>query len=453
MLIEEIPYNSDSSYYFEKIKHLEWPVFLDSCYQKDKPQSKYARFDIIAANPFIKIRAKNGITSVSDRDGHYQYKQPSLEVLSDLMDQYPKPSSSLPFVGGAIGYCSYELNLKTAKKNNIDTMMMGIYDWVLIIDHFEKKTYIVSMLLDSKTEPFIAKLVAIFNEDKDNLAQEFKIKTSVSDNLSFIDYKSKFDKVMKYINAGDCYQINLSKKFEVDTEGDSWYLYKKFRDINKSPFMAYLLYDDFEILSGSPERFIKSQDGIVTTRPIKGTRVRGSNKELDNKNANELLNSVKDQSENLMIVDLLRNDLSMNCEVGSINVDELFAIESYPNVHHLVSTISGILKKESNNIKLFSDSFPGGSITGAPKIRATEIIDELEEHSRDLYCGSVCYFSFHGSMDSNVAIRSMVHNNQKLYFYSGGGLTAGSNVDEEFQEIEDKVKNIKQAIKFFKEQR
>jgi para-aminobenzoate synthetase component 1 len=453
MLIEELPYYTDSSSYFEKIKHLEWPVFLDSCYQKDKPQSKYARFDIIAANPFIKIRAKSGVTIVSDRQGHHQHKQPSLEVLSDLMDQYPKPSCSFPFVGGAIGYCSYELNLKTAKKNTINTMMMGIYDWAVIVDHFEKKTYIVSMLLDSKTEPFIAKLVAIFNEDKDNLAQEFKIKTSVSDNLSFMDYKSKFDKVMKYINAGDCYQINLSKKFEVDTEGDSWYLYKKFRDINKSPFMAYLLYDDFEILSGSPERFIKSQDGIVTTRPIKGTRVRGSNKELDNKNANELLNSVKDQSENLMIVDLLRNDLSMNCEVGSINVDELFAIESYPNVHHLVSTISGILKKESNNIKLFSDSFPGGSITGAPKIRATEIIDELEEHSRDLYCGSVCYFSFHGSMDSNVAIRSMVHNNQKLYFYSGGGLTAGSNVDEEFQEIEDKVKNIKQAIKFFKEQR
>jgi para-aminobenzoate synthetase component 1 len=453
MLIEELPYYTDSSSYFEKIKHLEWPVFLDSCYQKDKPQSKYARYDIIAANPFIKIRAKSGVTIVSDRQGHHQHKQPSLEVLSDLMDQYPKPSCSFPFVGGAIGYCSYELNLKTAKKNTINTMMMGIYDWAVIVDHFEKKTYIVSMLLDSKTEPFIAKLVAIFNEDKDNLAQEFKIKTSVSDNLSFIDYKSKFDKVMKYINAGDCYQINLSKKFEVDTEGDSWYLYKKFRDINKSPFMAYLLYDDFEILSGSPERFIKSQDGIVTTRPIKGTRVRGSNKELDNKNANELLNSVKDQSENLMIVDLLRNDLSMNCEVGSINVDELFAIESYPNVHHLVSTISGILKKESNNIKLFSDSFPGGSITGAPKIRATEIIDELEEHSRDLYCGSVCYFSFHGSMDSNVAIRSMVHNNQKLYFYSGGGLTAGSNVDEEFQEIEDKVKNIKQAIKFFKEQR
>ena len=451
MIIEKLPYYSDSSSYFEKIKHLEWPVFLDSCYQKDKPGSKYARFDIVAANPFVKIRTKNGVTSVSDRHGDQQYKNPSLDVLSDLMDQYPKPSSSFPFVGGAIGYCSYELNLQTTKKNTIDTMMMGIYDWAVIVDHFKKKTYIISMLFDQKTEAFITELVGMFNEDENNLDGEFKIKNSVCENLSFVNYKSKFDKVMDYINAGDCYQINLSKKFEVNTKGDSWYFYKKFRDINKSPFMAYLLYDDFEILSGSPERFIKSKDGIVTTRPIKGTMVRGSNKELDKKNANELLNSVKDQSENLMIVDLLRNDLSMNCEVGSIKVDELFSIESYPNVHHLVSTISGILKKESNNIKLFSDSFPGGSITGAPKIRATEIIDELEEHARDLYCGSVCYFSFDGSMDSNVAIRSMVHNNQKLYFYSGGGLTAGSNVYDEYQEIEDKVGNIKQAINFFKE--
>ena len=451
MLIEKLFYSSDSTIYFDKIKHLEWPVFLDSCFQSGKPKSKYARFDIIAANPFVKIRAKNGVTSVSDKDGQHQHKKPSLDVLIDLMDNYPKLSSSFPFVGGAIGYCSYELNLKTLKKNTIDTMMMGIYDWAVIVDHFEEKAYIVSMLLDPTTEAFLPELISMLNEGKNNTPQEFKIKNSVTNNLSFINYRSKFDKVMNYINSGDCYQINLSKKFEVNTKGDSWNFYKKFRDINKSPFMAYLLYEDFEILSGSPERFIKSQDGIVTTRPIKGTRARGVNKELDKKNANELLNSIKDQSENLMIVDLLRNDLSMNCEVGSIKVDELFSIESYPNVHHLVSTISGILRKDSNNIKLFSDSFPGGSITGAPKIRATEIIDELEEHSRGLYCGSVCYFSFNGSMDSNVAIRSMVHHNQKLCFYSGGGLTAGSNVDDEYQEIEDKVENIKQAINFFKE--
>ena len=152
-----------------------------------------------------------------------------------------------------------------------------------------------------------------------------------------------------------------------------------------------------------------------------------------------------------MILDLLRNDLSMNCKIGSVKVDELFSIESYPNVHHLVSTISGVLDNKSSNFKLFNDSFPGGSITGAPKLRAIEIIDELEDHARDLYCGSVCYFSFNGAMDSNVAIRSMIHKNNKLYFYSGGGLTVGSNVDDEYQEIEDKAENIKQAINIFKE--
>ena len=451
MIKEELIYYSDSSIYFEKIKHLEWPVFLDSCYQKDKPQSKFARFDIITANPFVKIRSNKGVTYVSDKNGRHQYKQSSLDILDNLMAKYSKPSNNIPFVGGAIGYCSYELNLKTKKNNIVDAMAMGIYDWALIVDHLNKKSYMVSMMIDSQTKSIWPNLIQIFSKEIDSKFKEFKIKNTIRENLSFQEYKNKFNKVMNYINAGDCYQINLSKQFDVETQGDSWSLYKKFRDVNKSPFMAYLLYDEFEILCGSPERFIKSQDGKVTTRPIKGTRVRGKNKVIDKKNANELLNSIKDQSENLMIVDLLRNDLGINCEAGSVKVDELFTIESYPNVHHLVSTISGNLKNGSSNIKLFNDSFPGGSITGAPKIRATEIIDELEDHIRGLYCGSICYFSFHGSMDSNVAIRSMVHINKKLYFYSGGGITVGSNVEDEYQEIEDKAENIKQTINFFKE--
>ena len=451
MIKEELFYYSDSSVYFEKIKHLDWPVFLDSCYQKDKPKSQYARFDIVAANPFVKIKSVDGVTTVLDKNGHHENKKPSLDVLSELMEKYSIPASDLPFIGGAIGYCSYELNLKTTKNQTINTMMMGIYDWVVIIDHFEKRSFIISPMLDLNTEAFIPELVNILKDKVHNKTQKFIIKTPVRDSISFAEYKNKFDKVMNYIKAGDCYQINLSKKFVVDTEGDSWQFYKKFRDINKSPFMAYLLYDDFDILSGSPERFIKVKDGIVSTRPIKGTKARGKDKFLDQKNADELSNSIKDQSENLMIVDLLRNDLSMNCKIGSVKVDELFSIESYPNVHHLVSTISGILDNKSSNFKLFNDSFPGGSITGAPKVRAIEIIDELEDHARDLYCGSVCYFSFNGAMDSNVAIRSMIHKNNKLYFYSGGGLTAGSNVDDEYQEIEDKAENIKQAINIFKE--
>lgn len=215
--------------------------------------------------------------------------------------------------------------------------------------------------------------------------------------------------------------------------------------------MAFLDFSDFEIISGSPERFIQVRNNEVNTRPIKGTTGRHKDPVIDQKNAQNLRESIKDQSENLMIVDLLRNDLSQNCDVGSIKVSKLFELESYPNVHHLVSTVTGNLKKQSNMIKLFSDSFPGGSITGAPKIRAMEIIRELEEHHRELYCGSVVYFSFNRSMDSNIAIRSLFRKDDQLYFYSGGALTISSNDKDEFQEIEDKVRIIKNTINSFKE--
>jgi len=451
MKIEELPYEIDSATYYEKIRHLDWPVFLDSSYQENKSKSEYARFDIISASPFIKLSTESGITNLSDLSGQKRSDEPPLEILDKIMQNYFSPSNDMPFVGGAIGYCSYELNLKTKKKNLIHTMMMGIYDWALIVDHYLEKTFLVSTFSNSSTKKIWPKLVVLFNSPTKYNLKNFTIKSRIKENLSFIQYQKQFNRVMKYINSGDCYQINLSKKFEIKTEGDSWTFYKKFRELNKSPFMAYLSYNNFQILSGSPERFINAKDGKVSTRPIKGTRVRGGDRKKDQQNAIDLSNSLKDQSENLMIVDLLRNDLNVNCKTGSVKVDELFAIESYPNVHHLVSTISGQLKKESNNIKLFKDAFPGGSITGAPKIRAIEIIEELEGHPRDFYCGSVCYFSFNNSMDSNVAIRSMIHYRKKLHFYSGGGITVGSNADDEYQEIEDKAENIKQAINLFKE--
>jgi|TARA_B110000003_G_scaffold276242_1_gene321691 para-aminobenzoate synthetase component I len=450
MKIEELEYQVDSSLIYEKISHFEWPIFLDSCYQKDKPKSSFARFDIIAANPFIKLSTLKGVTEIIDPNGRRESNEPALDVLRKVMKKFPSISSKIPFVGGAIGYCSYGLNIKESKLGLVNSLMIGIYDWAIVSDHFEEKSYLVSTFNYKGTKEIWSDLLDLLKSKQEKNEKKFIIKSEVRDNLSYSEYKKQFEIVKNYIRSGDCYQINLSKKFEVDSLGDSWALYKKFRSINKSPFMAYLSYPSFQILSGSPERFIKSLDKNVSTRPIKGTRVRGKDKKQDKKNANELLNSPKDRSENLMIVDLLRNDLSINCEPGSIKVDELFAVESYPNVHHLVSTISGKLKKDSNNFKLFKDSFPGGSITGAPKIRAIEIINELEKHPRDFYCGSVCYFSFNESMDSNIAIRSMIHTNNKLHFYSGGGLTFSSNVEDEYQEIEDKSKNIKNAIKFFR---
>ena len=450
MLIKKIPYNSDTTKYYEQIRQLDWPVFFDSCYQADMKKSPYARYDIISADPFIKIYSDSNIINIHEKNKSFTSEDDGLKIVEGYINQYSKPHSEIPFIGGAIGYCSYEMKSKEKGNLVLPKLSMGIYDWALIIDHFLQEAYLVTTNVDDDTSKNWSTYIELFSTLKTNKINNFNVKSDADDNLSFEAYRKKFSKAMEYLKEGDCYQINLSKQYKAIVDGDSWQFYKVFRNLNKSRYMAFLDFKDFEILSGSPERFIQARDNHVVTRPIKGTKRRDKDPIQDQKNAEALKKSIKDQSENLMIVDLLRNDLSKNCDIGSIKVNELFELESYPNVHHLVSTISGKLKTESSMIKLFSDSFPGGSITGAPKIRAMEIIEELEEHNRELYCGSVVYFSFNRSMDSNIAIRSLFRKEDELYFYSGGALTIASNDHDEYQEIEDKVKNIKKTINFFK---
>ena len=451
MHIAEIPYIKDSSFYYEKIRHLKWPVFLDSSYQKDMAQSEIARYDIIAADPFIRVTTDKSGTFVEDEAGRKLQDNIPLKIIEEIMEKYSIQNQTLPFMGGAIGYLSY--NLKNNTKNNslVPKMIIGIYDWAVVIDHFSAKAWLIQNDFDKNPSYCWDSLQELFNKTVKNTDEGFMIIGDVNANLNFLSYSKKFTKVSRYIKEGDCYQVNLSQKYKVSTSGDSWKFYKKFRGINKSPYMAYLSYDDFEIMSGSPEQFIQSRNKNITTRPIKGTRARDNDPVKDKANLKELSVSLKDQAENLMIVDLLRNDLAMNCELGSVKVDELFTVESYPNVHHLVSSITATLKNDTNNYKLLNDAFPGGSITGTPKKRAIEIIDELEEHSRDVYCGSVVYFSFNQMMDSNIAIRSMIHLDHTLHFYSGGGLTVDSNASSEYQEIKDKAQNIINTINFFKE--
>ena len=453
MLKISIPYYSDSSVYFDKIRHLDWPIFLDSSYQKNMAKNKLVRFDILTANPFIKVilNANNETTIHNLSNGTLQtVKENPVKILEDIMKDYKIPLSTLPFSGGALGYFSYDINNNQKKENLIPGMQFGIYDWSVITDHHEKKSFIVSANFIKKTSEFIKSLSRQFLKEEVDLGN-FSVKGEIEENITEKKYKSKFDKVKNYLKMGDCYQVNISKKYKVRTYGDPWTFYHKFRQINQSPFMAYLKFDNTSLMSGSPERFLKSNSGKVSTRPIKGTFARGLDKDEDIKNISLLKNSSKEQAENLMIVDLLRNDLGVNCKSGSIKVDELFVVETYPNVHHLVSSVTGVLKDESSIYDLFKDAFPGGSITGAPKKRAMEIIDELEDHARDLYCGSIVYFSFDGQLDSNIAIRSMMHINNTLHFYSGGGLTIQSSVESEYKEIEDKVNNIKKTVLFFKE--
>jgi para-aminobenzoate synthetase component 1 len=388
---------------------------------------------------------------VCEKSQTYNSKEDGLKIVERYINQYSKPHSEIPFIGGAIGYCSYEMKDATKSNLRLPKMSMGIYDWALIVDHFLQEAYLVTTNTDKNTSKNWSTYIDLLSVIKVNKENNFIIKGDIAENLSIDEYRDKFNSVMSYLEEGDCYQINLSKQYKALVDGDSWQFYKTFRNLNKSRYMAYLDFKDFEILSGSPERFIQVSNDVVITRPIKGTKGRNKDPGRDRKNALALKESLKDQSENLMIVDLLRNDLSKNCDIGSIKVSELFELESYPNVHHLVSTISGNLRSNSNMVKLFSDSFPGGSITGAPKIRAMEIINELEDHDRELYCGSVAYFSFNRSMDSNIAIRSLFRKGDELFFYSGGALTIASNANDEYQEIEDKAKIIKKTINFFKE--
>jgi para-aminobenzoate synthetase component 1 len=255
-------------------------------------------------------------------------------------------------------------------------------------------------------------------------------------------YKSKIKKILSYIKKGDCYQVNLAQRFSLGYEGDEYSMYEILNSSFASPYSAYMNYPFGKILSFSPERFLSIQNNIVETKPIKGTRTRSKDPEIDKINIHELKTSDKDRAENLMIVDLLRNDLGINCKNGSIKVDKLFEIETFANVHHLVSTITGEVDEASSIYNLIKDAFPGGSITGAPKLRSMQIIDELEPNNRSVYCGSIGYISFDEKVDLNISIRTMLAVDNNLYFWGGGGIVADSDVKSEYNETISKVKPL-----------
>jgi para-aminobenzoate synthetase component 1 len=265
-------------------------------------------------------------------------------------------------------------------------------------------------------------------------------------------YADKFAQVQHYLLSGDCYQINLAQRFSAQYQGDEFNAYCALRTANQAPFSAFMRFEESAILSISPERFLQLHDNKVQSKPIKGTKPRSSNTKIDQENALALKKSAKDQAENVMIVDLLRNDISKVCQAGSVIVPELFTIESFPAVHHLVSTVEGKLSPKYDGTDLLRAAFPGGSITGAPKIRAMEIIENLEPQRRSVYCGSIGYLSACGNMDTSITIRTLVcqsdskltgsSSTKSIYCWAGGGLVADSSVECEYQETFDKVQRI-----------
>lgn len=444
--IKEIKTNLSPFDIYNVFKNEEDSVFLDSS-KEDRELSKYS---FIGINKIEEIEGINGevfINSKSIGKGDY-----FLELEKRIEHYKLDYKSEIPLLSGFIGYISYDAGRMLEKLPdtstedfNIPHMKFILYNNIIIFDLVNQKTFITSLGYKENDIEEIENKILNAKKVKDVELTNKNIK--FHSNFTKEEYIEALRKLKNYIKEGDIYITNMTQRFYCDSYDDPFFIYSKLRNINKAPFSAYLNYKDFQIISSSPERFIKIQDRMVMTRPIKGTRPRGKDKKEDLFYRKELENSEKDKSELLMIVDLERNDLSKVCENNSVKVTELFKIEEYATVFHLVSEIVGKLKKENSAVKCIKEAFPGGSITGAPKIRSMEIIEELEGVKRNLYTGSIGYFDLRGNSDLNIVIRTIVKKDNKAYFGVGGGITFESNEEEEYYETIQKAKALMRVLR------
>ncbi len=443
LLKHQLPYHADSTALFGAVRDLDWPVWLDSA----GTGGENGRYDIITAQPFIQLKTCGSNTEISTTDGRREHSDDCpFALLRRELKRYPADHSDYPFTGGAVGYFGYDLGRRietlpstASDSEQIPEMLMGIYDWALINDHQQQTTTLVSFAHHPGTRELWPQLVERLQSPRP-LDGQFHVSGELHANLDAAAYQQAFEKIQHYIHEGDCYQVNLAKRFEITAHGDPFVAYQQQRKLNAAPFSAYFQTPEATILSASPERLLSVSQGQVETKPIKGTRPRDRNNPVrDQQLADELQNSLKDRAENLMIVDLLRNDLGKVCQPGSVQVPRPFALESFATVHHLVTTITGKLAAGEDAVTLMRACFPGGSITGAPKLRAMEIIEELEPNRRGVYCGSVAYIGFDDRMDSSITIRTLVHSDERLRFWAGGGIVADSELAAEQQEVNDKA--------------
>lgn len=436
---------------FANVKHMPYSLLLDSS-DRNHPNSRYS---FAMCMPIETIHAKNGKVNVTNWEQRLSFTGDPFALLQSRLKSWiefaPRLPNLPPFQGGAAGLFSYDLaryieKLPDLARNNnvVPDMAIGIYDQVLAHDHLLKKSYIFTHARNEaealKKREF---LIDLFEQNIVIPPYQTQKLDWVS-NFTEEKYKDQVQRVIDYIHAGDIFQTNIAQRFETPLPEtfDPFIHYMHMREINPAPFSAYMNIGDVKISSASPERFLTMKNRQVETCPIKGTRPRSDKIAQDRANRNDLQNSEKDNAENTMIVDLMRNDLSKVCDSNSIDVSDLCKVESFASVHHLVSTIHGKLRTDKTAIDLLRACFPGGSITGAPKVRAMEIIEEIEPSRRAAYCGSIGYIGFDGSMDTNILIRTLTYEPTRITFKVGGGITAESDPAAEYQETLDKAKGI-----------
>jgi para-aminobenzoate synthetase component 1 len=478
----------------ERLAGLPYRLFLDSA-ARGTPLGQYS---FLTADPVAIVRSRGGRTERVDlapgqRRGSYHFLEgrDALDGLRALLAPHAaEPVAGLPpFQGGAAGYLAYEWGrvLERLPAPRYDDLalpdaVLGVYDWVLAWDHGASRAWLISTGIPETSGPARARRAeerAVGVRERLAASDRRAAKEDAASIMSYratsrakqsapsydveggwwdssLGLRSSFAhagyvdavaRVREYVFAGDIFQANLSQRFDAPLYEPAWAFYRRLRTRNAAPFAAYLDFPEAVVLSASPERFLRVEvGGYVETRPVKGTRPRGVGPEHDAALGRALGESAKDQAENLMIVDLMRNDLSRVCAAGSVRVSELFALEHYASVHHLVSTVIGRLAPGMDALDLLRAAFPGGSITGAPKVRAMEIIAELEPSARGVYCGTVGYWSVSGALDTSIAIRTAVVRSDRVYFGAGGGIVADSDPEQEYRETLDKARGLIDAL-------
>lgn len=461
LIYKRLPYiNPDKI--FEVVATRYATVFLDSKLQHDD----YGRYSFIGIDPVQTITPQSDLSlqqqlpdwysHAHTRVGDGNFSDNDIEIL-------------LPFTGGLMGYLSYEYakQLEYSLANNhvipahksvretevcLPDYWFGVYNQVFAFDNQEQVTYLlVTQLPETNAEGLLSKLNDIYNLAYKSAEIEVDKPEAIklSSNFTKEEYISTVKRTIEYIKSGDIFEANIAQKFsaKINDKYDSKGLYKNLQLKNPAPFSAYLNLDDLKILSASPERFIKIINGDVEVRPIKGTIQRDNNPQKDNFLAQTLQSSAKDRAENIMIVDLMRNDLSKICEAHSIAVKQLCGLESFTNLHHLVSVINGKLKTGISIFDIIKAVFPAGSISGAPKIRSMQIIDELENHTpRGVSYGSIGYLGFNGNIDLSVAIRTITIYNNELSFHAGGAVTLYSDPNAEYEETMLKAQKLFESL-------
>lgn len=452
MLIRKINTKLNSFELYSIFKDREYSFILDS----GMDYEKLGRYSFIGYEPFKVFKSKDDQITVLENGVEKNYKGDPFEKLKEVMAKHRMDyTSDIPFVGGAVGYFSYDLchHIEKLPRTaiddvNIPDMFLGFYDGVIIVDHLKNEVFVASLGIKDREEVVVEQIEdSILNGKVEEMKDsEIKEKPTLVSNFKKKDYIDSVNKVKEYIRSGDIYQANLTQRFKCDLNEDAYDLYSRLRSINPAPFASYINFGEGQIVSSSPERFIRIKDKKIETRPIKGTRPRGKTPEEDKINREELLSSEKDKAELLMIVDLERNDIGKISKTGTVEVTELFHLEEYATVYHLVSTVVGDIKEDCDVIDAIKATFPGGSITGAPKIRSMEIIDSLEPTQRNIYTGSIGYIGFNGDVDLNIVIRTIVVKDNKAYFQVGGGIVWDSDAQLEYEETLHKARALIKAL-------